>query len=131
LKKIISILFLGLYLFTATEAGQLLKLPLLVKHFHEHTAENPTMNFYDYLCLHYKYADDHDKDQTQDSQLPFKSHAGCCMQAAIAIAVPPVLVYPMLGVPVFTAAKRPTAIYKDFFIPSSVLSRIWQPPKVC
>ena len=53
-----------------TPANQLLRLPLLIEHYHRHNSAEG-MSLLDFLKQH--YAKDHkDADQSEDEQLPFK-----------------------------------------------------------
>lgn len=73
MRKVFAILLLNLYLFGATDAYQLLKLPLFVKHFIIHKQQSPTLTIADFLQIHYNdgplVVDD---DFKEDMQLPFK-----------------------------------------------------------
>jgi hypothetical protein len=63
-----------LYLASATETYQLLKMPLLVQHFIKHKAENPETTLFAFLEMHYAQPQTFDDDWQQDMQLPFKIH---------------------------------------------------------
>ena len=80
LKKIISILFLSVYLFSFTEFHQLLKIPVLVEHFHEHRQEDKTISFWAFIKMHYVGKIVIDKDFDRDQQLPLRD-ADCGMMA--------------------------------------------------
>lgn len=69
------------YLFGATEASQLLKLPVLVQHYYEHKAGNASVTLVQFLHMHYMGHDDNDDDNLRDMQLPFKTMNDCCMIA--------------------------------------------------
>lgn len=74
MKKLISILFLSLYLVSTTELYQLLKIPDLIEHYCEHKKLNPEMPFTAFLKTHY----DHpvkDGDDGKDQKLPFIIHS--------------------------------------------------------
>lgn len=124
LKKNISILFLLTYLFLTTEFSQLLKLPLLVEHFIQHKAENNKITFFDFLSLHYKTTNANDAD---DMKLPFKSSS--------------IFITSNLSFHIFHSFDHSFSyllpfISKDyiikevFFINSTSISSIWQPPKL-
>lgn len=51
---------------------QLLKLPILIQHFSEHKALDPTISFTDFLSMHYWGEDIDDNDYDRDMKLPFK-----------------------------------------------------------
>ena len=72
MRKAIAISFLVLFS-TTTEAGQLLKLPLVFTHYYTHSIEGRSDSFPDFLRQHYIQTRDYDKDKEQDERLPFKT----------------------------------------------------------
>ncbi len=74
-----------IYLFGATEASQLLKLPVLVQHYYEHKAGNANITLARFLQMHYMGYDDNDNDDLRDMQLPFKTMSGCCTMMAYSL----------------------------------------------
>ncbi|QEC67784.1 hypothetical protein FRZ67_10930 [Panacibacter ginsenosidivorans] len=74
MKKYVVIFLFSLYLFGATDAYQLLKLPLFVEHYLVHKQQNPDLSIAGFLQIHYN---DGllvvDADFDQDMQLPFKT----------------------------------------------------------
>ena len=84
-----AILLLCLYVFGATDAYQLLKLPKFVQHYVEHRHENPNLSLADFIQIHYQDQLVIDADFQQDMQLPFKTHnSDCCVAMSIATIVP-------------------------------------------
>lgn len=75
MKKLAVILVLFIYLFSSTEAYQLLKLPLLIEHYQKHKHEDAKISFIKFLHIHYLQGVKFDDDYAQDMQLPFKTHA--------------------------------------------------------
>jgi hypothetical protein len=73
-KKAIAILCFSVYLFGATDAHQLLRLPLLVQHYVQHKKANSQLSIIDFLKIHYSSKVVVDADYKQDMQLPFKTH---------------------------------------------------------
>lgn len=73
-KKLISIVFLTLYLVSTTELYQLLKIPVLVEHYFEHKALNPEMPLVAFLKTHYDHPAK-DGDYGKDRKLPFIVHS--------------------------------------------------------
>jgi hypothetical protein len=80
-RKLVAISLVVVYLFGATEASQLLKLPVLVQHYYEHKAGNASVTLVQFLHMHYMGHDDNDADNLRDMQLPFKTMNDCCMIA--------------------------------------------------
>ena len=127
MKKSISIAFLLIYLFSATELSQLVKLPTLVEHFSEHKQQNETMSFWDFLCIHYAGKFSKDNDYEKDMKLPFKSHD--TSQTFIFVANPPVT--PYISSLSINFKEKTFCHYDEQFLPTFYLSGIWQPPKFC
>jgi hypothetical protein len=73
MRKIVAIFFLSLFTVTTTEAGQLLKLPLLVSHYQKHKAAGRTNTFWGFIKEHYTGGQEKDSDSQEDQQLPFKT----------------------------------------------------------
>jgi hypothetical protein len=125
-KKITAIIFLSLYLFSATELRQLVKFPLLVQHYREHLALNHSITLIQFLCLHYNDKTVIDDDYAKDMQLPFKSHDDCYSISFNAINTNCFSV--TVEKPVIRNNKE-HIIFNDDFIYSVFLSSIWQPPR--
>ncbi len=128
LKKSISIFLLFVFLCANTEAHQLLKLPLLVKHYIDHKKQNETISPIDFLVNHYVLADDGDGNTPEDMQLPFKSDTTCNNITSIVFL--PFTNFQLALKPVSTVNKFYNTYSADF-ISSAYLSSIWQPPKSC
>jgi len=122
-----SIFFIVVTLASSTELGQLLRLPILFWHFHEHQAKDNDMTFVDFLKLHYETADSKKEFDPKDSSLPFKS-CQCAVMAHF-VAMPPTLI-DIPQKPIFSFSNA-TPLGKDLASYSSYLSNIWQPPKSC
>ena len=73
MRKLAAIFFLVLFTSSTTQAGQLLKLPLLVTHFLEHLRDGRSHSLIDFLKEHYIYHHSADNDSKEDAKLPFKS----------------------------------------------------------
>lgn len=126
LKKLIAILFLSTYLFSATEFNQLLKLPLLIEHFIEHKEENKQITFWEFLCLHYQTTNVKDADYEKDMKLPFKSQNGLFSSITIFHLFPN---FDNLLNNILPISKKSYVITSEHFIGSSAVCSIWQPPK--
>lgn len=125
-RKTASLLLLTIYLFSATNAKELIKLPLLVEHFYDHRAENKYIGLITFFIMHYSSEDGTDKDAKEDNQLPFKS--------AELATVSVVSVTPPSFIKLFTPEieiKTSFNIGNDLLLPSQYLNKIWQPPRDC
>jgi len=72
MKRLSALLFFTLYLLSTTEASQLLKIPVILQHYHEHQKLNKDISFFAFLDMHYMHGSPHDDDYDRDMQLPFK-----------------------------------------------------------
>ncbi|WP_295801678.1 hypothetical protein [Mucilaginibacter sp.] len=128
MKKFTAILLLTVYLFSTTELHQLLKLPVVFEHFAEHQQKNKNISFLQFLDMHYMHGSPKDKDYGDDMKLPFKTADNCVSMAS------PVVIPCLLNVfesHIVNIPVKEMHIPKDELIPSSYLSRVWQPPKSC
>lgn len=92
MRKLAATIICLVYLFGATEASQLLKLPILVQHYNEHKAGNASITLARFLHMHYMGYDDNDDDDMRDMQLPFKTMNGCCTMLAYSMPTQKALV---------------------------------------
>ena len=127
MKKTISILLLAIYLFSATQLSELLKLPLLVEHYMEHKQENKDLSFIGFLEIHYAQGSPKDADYDKDMKLPFKTIANSSFTS----------IYLFTPTPdkqnLIICLKNNKEHFSDysFTFSSAFLSSIWQPPKSC
>lgn len=127
-KKMSAIFFFTVYLFSTTEAHQLLKLPLIFEHFSEHQQENRQITFTEFLKIHYLNPPVKDKDYDKDMQLPFKSFGDCI--SSISPAFVPVTIQHTAAESIDISPEKIFFLKDQMFI-SSYLANIWQPPKHC
>ena len=126
MKRTLAILAFSVYLLGATDAYQLLKLPLFIKHFVIHQKEDASLSLAGFIKIHYLDPLVIDDDFDQDMQLPFKTHEtdGCMISAIsipfqkIAIEVPHSFVSPIIY------SIQEESPY--FFLP---MVNIFQPPR--
>lgn len=128
MKKITAIFFLSIYLFSTTEAHQLLKIPVIFQHFKEHKKEDKGITFLKFLDMHYMHGSPVDDDYDRDMQLPFKTSLDCI--SVISPGFVPVSLEIPLAKPVEIPEKN-HILYQQGDILSPYLSCIWQPPRSC
>jgi hypothetical protein len=128
-KKYASILFLSIYLFSVFQISEFIKLPLLVEHFVEHQREDPKLQLWDFLCMHYAHGEVKDADYDKDMRLPFKSHHSGCSCSVITFLAP-IQTFNFEYKTFLKERKKPSFGYTFSFI-SNFHSSIWQPPKIC
>lgn len=127
MKRKISILILAVYLLGATDAYQLLKLPLFVHHFIIHHEENPNLSLAGFIKIHYLDPVVIDDDYAQDMQLPFKTHeTDCCFISAVTM--------PLQKISIEAPALPLSLITYSSIVPNRYyyqpMVNIFQPPKL-
>ena len=128
MKKLVAILFLTIYVVFATELHEFFKLPQLVDHFIEHKSENSKTTWIDFLTMHYTSPDSGIAHNTDDTELPFKSHHDCGNVSHIAFVSFEAFKLVIKSTPI---ESKKYNTYSTEFISSAYLSSIWQPPKSC
>lgn len=125
MKEKAAIFVMFIYLFGATDAYQLLKLPLLVTHFIKHKKESPHITLGSFFKMHYVDPQPMDADYTQDMQLPFKTPQGVFFRTPpTEITVFPKMVFNPL------VENVTTRLLLNDDIPSILLNySIFQPPR--
>ena len=121
MRTFAAIFLLVLFTTTQTPLGQLVKLPLLVKHFYKHQQQEG-MSLAKFLNNHYT-AVHTDADQAEDEQLPFKSW----LSPSMSYALLPEAVKIDFALALVVPAK---VILQEYYIPQQQLARIFHPPRV-
>ncbi|WP_147277190.1 hypothetical protein [Runella aurantiaca] len=115
-----------IYLFSATELNQLLKLPVLVMHFQEHQQKNSSISFFQFLHNHYAINHADDGDAERDSQLPFQSNDhSSSFQSPFYFF----LSFTPLSPSITIIKEGNPSYYTSAHILAAHLSTIWQPPR--
>ena len=70
MRKILAILLISIHLTGNTEVGQIFRLPQLITHFFQHHRQDPSINFFEFIAMHYAGDDGTTADDDIDSQLP-------------------------------------------------------------
>lgn len=124
-KRFVSIFFLFIFLSTASVFGEVLKLPILIQHYFEHSAENEEISILDFIIKHYgSEIDHHHKNDNHHEKLPFKSIDSHSLQIASLTAAPFVIYH---HIEHYSKTKTPS--YYQGTYPNSYLETIWQPPR--
>lgn len=123
----VTILFLSVYLTGFTPFKEVWKLPILIEHFMEHRAEDPSISILAFLDIHYMHGSPRDADYERDMQLPFKviSHVG-----VMSVTVPPSCIFFQPAPPFYSKKEKPI-LYDVVAYSFNFHSSIWQPPKNC
>jgi hypothetical protein len=124
-KSKIAIFLLVTYLFGATDACQLLKLPLLVLHFQKHKEENPRITLASFIKIHYIEPQPMDADYAEDMQLPFKTTPEIiCRSIPSIVSAAPTIVF---RAPVSELQAQP--LINENISTSSSLNNVFHPPR--
>lgn len=115
-----TILLLAVLLFTQTPLGQVLKLPVLIEHFHKHKRQEG-VSLLAFLKGHYSTRHN-DADQSQDEQLPFRN----VMVLGIGFALVPRTIKTDFSATFDIPEKL---ALNDFFVSQQHLCRIFHPPR--
>jgi hypothetical protein len=124
-RKIVAILFFAIYLLSATEAHQLLKIPVVFEHYSEHYQENSKISFLQYLAMHYLHTNT-PRNHGRHMELPFKD-SGDCINTGTVASVPFLIQFSIIK-PVIIIDREPfISCYQQTL--STYSANIWQPPK--
>lgn len=127
-KKITTLLFLSIYLFSASTTRELFKLPVLIDHYFAHRDLNSSTTLLSFLVKHYCEENGTDKDSKEDRELPFKSTDSFAAGFFVSIIPQPAMVSLYRPLPQSNSSE---GIRNDLFIYSHYLATIWQPPRYC
>jgi hypothetical protein len=124
-KKTVAILLLSTYLLGMAGFSELLKIDVVIEHFHETKQANETLSFFDFLVMHYITDDSNNQDNDRDSQMPFKSATNITAYSLNAILQKTEvhLQHP------FAKNQRQFVFPNMSFASADFSSSIWQPPK--
>lgn len=70
MRQLLLISIVVIHLLGNTEISQVFKLPNLVDHYFEHHRQNNSLDFFEFLAMHYGGNDGTSADDFKDSQLP-------------------------------------------------------------
>jgi len=124
MRRRIAILLLLIYALGATELDQLLRFPLLVKHFVIHKSQNPGMTFGMFMKMHYIDPQLFDGDYVEDMQLPFKQADDHCLILPSVLPEPPVAVCHTIR-----AFPYEHNLFNDPYRPLQNNGNIFKPPR--
>lgn len=72
MRKSLLYILLGIICINTFSLKQVYKLPILIVHYGEHHEIDPSVDFIDFLGMHYWGTDLNDNDDERDNELPFK-----------------------------------------------------------
>lgn len=124
MKKVLLYPLLSILLINNISFNQFFKIPVLISHYLEHKQRNKSIDFIDFLSMHYWGKDMNDNDQDRDMQLPFKkTPEQTCFQIAI----------PFQKIThekqVFVVIHTIQLMHPDEHITNQALHSVFRPPK--
>jgi hypothetical protein len=125
-KYITASMLLAFYMLSATDIHEVIKLPMLVEHYFDHSREDQQIGFFQYLTLHYGIEDGTDKDAAEDRQLPFQSSE--YFSSVSFVSINPPVINQSIHI-TESIADHDFLLRNETFLPSPYLDRIWQPPR--
>jgi len=126
-KKLSAIFLLSVYLLSATQLSELLKVNALIEHYQETELKNGPVGFLDFLMMHYVTDDGTSQDDDRDCQLPFKSHSSLVASSFSNFIINRNV--EITSAPIGTA-ERYFNDYCNPFIRSIYSQQVWNPPKI-
>lgn len=102
-------------------------MPVLIHHYLEHDEDDAHLSFFQFLHEHYNEHHDDATKSNDHENLPFKSHDLGFSQTTLAYQ--PLIAFEFKTDKLISAKEN--IIYSSAFHPTSIASRIWQPPKSC
>ncbi len=129
MRKMVVFLFLFVYLFSATELSELLKVNMLFEHFSEHQVENKNISISAFLYMHYVSHGKDNGDTKKDDNLPFHSDSESSNSVISSITIPPTNIAVPFNLPAIIHEKR-NFYAINLSLKSSYLASIWQPPQI-
>ena len=124
MRNTLTIGLIMIHLFAHTEAGQVFRLPNLLTHFFQHHRQNPSIDFFQYIAMHYGGDDGTHADDDKDDQLPCHNPHNNTLS----------IVYPAIEneIPSFAINIPLASGYGSILksgIPSKHVFRLLQPPR--
>jgi hypothetical protein len=83
MQKPLVIALLVIHFLGNTEMGQLIKLPSLLRHYHQHCQANHHLSFTTFLSQHYTGNSDGTADDNEEQQMPFHNLHNTAITATI------------------------------------------------
>lgn len=124
-KRFAGILLISVYMFSFAEFHNLLKIPVLIEHFREHSQQDQHISFWSFIKLHYFDAYVIDDDYQEDRQLPFRdTDCGLVVNTSICEFAPVVIELHPPAEPV-----REFILSNEGHIPDFTSFDIFQPPR--
>ena len=125
MKKITTIFLLSIYLFSATDLKELLKINALTNHFEETKQLDNSVSFFSFLIMHYITDDGNSKDNLSDEKLPFKSHVVYSVVSFVSVPIQ----ITSLSFNAYPIIKNDFFVEDDSLIFTNYCALVWHPPQ--
>ena len=125
MKKITTIFLLSIYLFSATDLKELLKINALTNHFEETKQLDNSVSFFSFLIMHYITDDGNSKDNATDEKLPFKSHVVYFVVSFVSVHIQ----ITSLSFNAYPIIKNDFFVEDDSLIFTNYCALVWHPPQ--
>ncbi len=114
---------MAIHLFANTEIGQILRFPQLISHYFQHSRIDPSIDFFEFLVMHYGGDDGTNADDSEDMKLPYhNTNSNSFSFSAIVKLFFISEEFKQQEKPIFDK-------YISLYIPSGHVSMILQPPR--
>jgi hypothetical protein len=121
--KNFSIALIAIHLFANTEIGQILRFPQLISHYFQHSRIDPSINFFEFLAMHYGGDDGTMADDSEDMKLPYHNTYSNSFSFSAIVKL-------LFISEEFSQPEKP--VFDDYlsaYIPSGHVLMILQPPR--
>ncbi|MBS1760629.1 MAG: hypothetical protein JST23_10955 [Bacteroidetes bacterium] len=127
MKRLLAIFFLFTFLSANTAFGEVLKLPMLIHHYMEHSNIENKISFIDFLKEHYTNLAKHgDSTQHHHEKLPFKTIDS---NLSHVVSVAPKIQFSIAKI-LYPCDNIIIPVYQDDDCSNNYLNSIWQPPRL-
>ena len=126
MQKILLLIFMSLQLIANTELCEILKIPVLIRHYEEHK-ESSNLTFIGFLRMHYFNGAPHDDT---DMELPFKTNStALIISHTFSVSLP---CQPFISSkPLAVIKKQPAELaFYSLHLPSRSQNDVFQPPRL-
>jgi hypothetical protein len=110
---------------------ELMKMPQLVQHYHEHYAENNDLNVFSFLKMHYANPEHQEKDAARHEHLPLKSDDCTHVNDFVKMRCPQMIPSVSATFSPFFVKKNKPVTPDNRCIVSTTLFAVFHPPQFC
>lgn len=126
MRRVIIYLWCFLYLHSTVDLQEILRTPLIIRHYIQTKNETKNLGFGTFLYMHYVGEDFNPLDDREDEKLPFKTHEHYLNSSTLYILSSGLL----FKCVVRYNARFYTIKFTDCFQKHNFVSSIWHPPRI-